>query len=174
MLTRNDIITAIETIDYNRMNQEQKTDPDLKNFLENPPTNTCVHLKKLKSPLADMPIYCDISTEAIRPFVPKQFRKPILEKMHGTSHPGIRATTRLVSDRFIWPSLRSSLKTDLNATVAELIYGVPLRLPGEFFVRSEDKRATPEFAIQLKQQMSKIAPKPTSNHHTNGASCKRR
>ena len=65
--------------------------------------------------------------------------------------------------------VRSSLKADLNATVAELIYGVPLRLPGEFFVPSEDKRATPEFVTQLKQQMSKIAPKPTSNHNTREA-----
>lgn len=97
MLSRINTITTTEAIDYDRMAELQKTDPELQKFLENPPTNTTVKLKRLKSPLASTPIYCDISTEAIRPFVPHEFRRKIMEKLHSVSHPGVRASTRLVS-----------------------------------------------------------------------------
>lgn len=35
---------------------------------------------------------------------------------------------------FVLPGLRSSLKHDLRSTAAELVYGVPLQLPGEILV----------------------------------------
>ena len=34
--------------------------------------------------------------------------------------------------------IRTALKEDLACTVAEMVYGVTLRLPGEFFAASPD------------------------------------
>lgn len=331
MLSRIEAITTTETIDFDTLAEQQKHDPELKAFLENPPTNTTLKLKALKSPLSSIPIYCDISTEAIRPFVPQNFRRKIIQKLHSASHPGVRATTHLVSERFVWPSIRreckqfvtncvpcqkskvhrnnkapiiqittpnsrfahihmdligplppsggnaycltmidkftrwpeiipipnmtaatvahafvngwvarfgvptnittdlgrqfeselfraltlmlgithlrttpyhpqangqierthrqlkaaimchqnaqwtevlpfvllgmrTSLKDDLQATVAELTYGTTLRLPGEFFVASNNTKPTPEFIVNLKSAMANLRPVPTSNH----------
>lgn len=60
--------------------------------------------------------------------------------------------------------IRSSLKEDLQATAADLTYGTPLRLPGEFFISGGSTKPTPEFVTDLKTTMSKLRPTPTSNH----------
>lgn len=63
--------------------------------------------------------------------------------------------------------IRSAWKEDIQSSAAELVYGEPLRLPGQFF---SPVPATPEdatdFACRLRSQMSQIAPHPTSRHDT--------
>ena len=46
------------------------------------------------------PVWCDISTGVWRPVVPQGFRQQVFDTIHGLVHPGIRATTHLVSNRF--------------------------------------------------------------------------
>ncbi|XP_055542837.1 uncharacterized protein LOC129728424 [Wyeomyia smithii] len=60
--------------------------------------------------------------------------------------------------------MRTALKEDLNASVAEATYGTTLRLPGEFFSETTSKAIVPEFVTQLKKQMTSLRPTPTSNH----------
>ncbi|XP_055591011.1 uncharacterized protein K02A2.6-like [Uranotaenia lowii] len=107
MLSRIEAITNTnETIDFDALAVQQKADPELNDFLANPPVNTTMKLKALQSILSAVPIYCDISTYVIGPFVPKTLRSKIITKLHNISHPaGVRATTRLVTDRFVWPSI---------------------------------------------------------------------
>ncbi len=47
--------------------------------------------------------------------------------------------------------VRSALKEDLGCTAAELVYGAPLRLPGEFFTPCPDS-ASPELNSPLAGQ----------------------
>ena len=42
--------------------------------------------------------------------VPPSFRRAIFDAFHGLSHPGIRATQKLISARFVWPSMFSIIK----------------------------------------------------------------
>lgn len=62
--------------------------------------------------------------------------------------------------------MRSSWKDDLQSSAAELVYGEPLRLPGQFL--SPDANHTTadvtEYATRLRSQMAKLTPKPTSWH----------
>jgi hypothetical protein len=51
----------------------------------------------------------DISTPTARPLVPHSFRKQIFLHFHTLGHPGIRATRRLISSRFVWPHMVSDL-----------------------------------------------------------------
>lgn len=108
MLSRISSITT--TIDFDHMAKRQNDDPELQQYLKSPPQGSGLVLKALKSPLSSSPMYCDISTAAIRPFVPNEFRTSIIANLHNVSHPGIRATVRLVADRFVWPSLRRDCK----------------------------------------------------------------
>ncbi|BHF59835.1 hypothetical protein SprV_0100279600 [Sparganum proliferum] len=66
--------------------------------------------------LQDMPlttgngtILCDVST-TFRPFVPPSLRRQVFSSLHNLSHPGSRATDKLVSDRFVWPGMHKDLK----------------------------------------------------------------
>ncbi|VDK50117.1 unnamed protein product [Dibothriocephalus latus] len=46
-------------------------------------------------------ILCDVSTASHHPFVPPSFRRTVFSSLHNLSHPGSRATDKLVSDRFV-------------------------------------------------------------------------
>ena len=51
-------------------------------------------------------LLCDVSTGRPRPIVPNAWRRHIFETIHGLSHPGIRATQKLISTKFVWHGLR--------------------------------------------------------------------
>jgi RNase H-like domain found in reverse transcriptase/Reverse transcriptase (RNA-dependent DNA polymerase)/Integrase zinc binding domain len=47
-------------------------------------------------------LLCDVSTGAPRPLVPRRWRQAVFRMLHGLSHPGVKATKRLVAARFVW------------------------------------------------------------------------
>ena len=57
--------------------------------------------------------------------------------------------------------LRNSYKDDIKATAAEMIYGTPLRLPGEFFIDTEPGKFTID---RFRRYMQTIRPTPTRHH----------
>lgn len=65
--------------------------------------------------------------------------------------------------------IRSAVKEDLKTSAAELVYGEPLRIPGEFLAplpepqRYED--AT-DFVVRLRQHMATLRPVPAIRHGT--------
>lgn len=67
--------------------------------------NTCIALKKIQLPMSNKTIYCDISTKIVRPYVPLKYRRIAFDSIHNLSHPGIRATRKLVSSNFFWPNM---------------------------------------------------------------------
>lgn len=63
--------------------------------------------------------------------------------------------------------MRSALKEDLQCSPAELVYGEPLRLPGEFITQSGNpslSEDTSSLVTQLKHFMSNLQPTPASRH----------
>lgn len=62
--------------------------------------------------------------------------------------------------------MRAALKEDLQSSSAELVYGEPLRLPGEFIAPSAvDKiEDIQNFASVLRSQMAELKPAPASRH----------
>ncbi|GFX59543.1 uncharacterized protein K02A2.6 [Trichonephila clavipes] len=58
---------------------------------------------------------CDVSTNVFRPFIPKDYRKIVFQHLHGLSHPGIAASTKLATQRFVWPNIRRDIKTWVNS-----------------------------------------------------------
>lgn len=61
--------------------------------------------------------------------------------------------------------IRSAWKDDLKSSAAELVYGEPLRLPGEFFIPTTDLVAdTADFVVRLRSHMSNLSPEPASCH----------
>ncbi|GFS83641.1 transposon Ty3-I Gag-Pol polyprotein [Nephila pilipes] len=62
-------------------------------------------------PVGQSPVtlHCDVSTDRIRPFVPEFFRREILNNLHALSHPGIRASLKLIAERYVWPTMRQDV-----------------------------------------------------------------
>ena len=52
---------------------------------------------------------CDVSTGVLRPVVPSQQKKVVFDAIHGLAHPGIRASRRMVSTRFVWKGMAGDI-----------------------------------------------------------------
>jgi len=51
----------------------------------------------------------DTSTGSFRPIVPAPLRMAVFSSLHSLAHPGIKATKRLISSRYVWPNLASEV-----------------------------------------------------------------
>ena len=61
--------------------------------------------------------------------------------------------------------MRAAVKSDLHCSVAEMVFGETLRLPGEFFVPSDgDMAADPAFVADLRQKIRLLRPIPPVCH----------
>lgn len=65
--------------------------------------------------------------------------------------------------------IRSAVKEDLKSSSAELVFGEPLRLPGEFFGHDVKSYTTDiaDFSARMKSFAEKIRPVPTRHHSKN-------
>jgi cleavage and polyadenylation specificity factor subunit 1 len=99
-------------LSYIDMATAQQTDPSILALQKSPSLNiTSIPIAKSLSLLGD------VSTNIFRPLVPSSFQKAIFEHMHSLGHPGIKATRRLISSRFVW----SHMATDINQWTKECI-----------------------------------------------------
>lgn len=102
-----DALSRIESIaqavDYKSVEREQKSNAELNEILQTNSTN--LNLKKINFPELSVALYCDITNDTVRPYVPKTLRKAVFNSLHGLSHPGCRATQKLITSRFVWPSV---------------------------------------------------------------------
>nr|VZI26724.1 unnamed protein product [Spirometra erinaceieuropaei] len=55
-------------------------------------------------------IHCDVSTPFHRPFVPASMRRAVFQTLHGLSHPGVRASQKLLAEWFVWPGMNKDVK----------------------------------------------------------------
>jgi transposase InsO family protein len=91
--------------DFRALSMAQENDAELQELLR-PDANTGLRLEKITIPGTNLTLYCDITTGEPRPFVTPTLRRPVFNSLHNLSHPGIRATTKLVTDRFVWPNIK--------------------------------------------------------------------
>lgn len=106
-LSRIEPLSVGESIDYEAISNAQACDDELINLKDNPGA-----LKLCEFPIGNSKnsVICDTSTGAARPFIPKVFRRQVFDAVHGLAHPGIRATQKLISTRYIWPHLNTDVR----------------------------------------------------------------
>lgn len=103
-------------INFEILAEAQESDQQLQSYLKEK-EGTSLNLKVLNVPNSTVKIYCDVSQETVRPFVPTAFRQIIMNKLHGLSHPGTRATTKLISQRFVWHGIRMDCAKFVQACI---------------------------------------------------------
>ncbi|KAL1138342.1 hypothetical protein AAG570_008406 [Ranatra chinensis] len=102
-LSRMEEITLSE--DPDTLAQEQQADSELSNLRVNPQ----LQLKSLTIPGSNCSLIFETSTAIARPYIPKLQRVATFHRILDTSHPGIRATRRLIARRYFWPSMNANV-----------------------------------------------------------------
>lgn len=97
-----DEISLVKQLDFTNI---IKTQDQLENFANKNPQMS-LNIAKLAVSGSNEKIWCDISTGHVRPIVPPACRKNVMEAIHGLSHPGNKASQKLISERFVWPRMR--------------------------------------------------------------------
>ena len=95
-LSRPTMAVQTDLCDLPELAEAQSKDEEIKQF----PT-----LKEFQLLNKDSVILCDISTPYPRPFVPVCLRESIFNSLHSLSHPGIKATQKLIKARYFWPNM---------------------------------------------------------------------
>ncbi|CAH8653370.1 unnamed protein product [Schistosoma intercalatum] len=95
------------TVNFETLRHEQEQDLELQNLLKT--NNSSLNLKQFTLPIDGILIYCDTTKAMPRPFVPKNMRKLIYNNFHSLSHPGAKASTKLINARYIWPNLQKDV-----------------------------------------------------------------
>ena len=92
------------------LHNAQEFDLEIKNIIQNNNSNSKFKLEKVEVPLSDIKIWCDTSTSKNRPYIPNKFRKTVFHLLHNISHPGIKSTRKLITNKYFWPKMN----TDIN------------------------------------------------------------
>lgn len=103
-------ITAIDCpaiIDFENLAKEQTRDEDLKHLLK----QDNLHFVKITLPTSKQEIYCENKTKTLRPYLPKSFRETAFKALHEMSHPGIRTTRKMITDKYFWPGMNKDIST---------------------------------------------------------------
>ena len=63
----------------------------------------------IKLGIGEHQLLCFTATGTIRPIVPANHRHTVFAAVHGLAHPGIRATQRLISSRWVWKGMSNDI-----------------------------------------------------------------
>ncbi len=110
-MSENSVIPPeLKNINFRDMAHQQQTDLELQHIMSHPETS---RLQLQRTPLdgtTDISLLCDTTTHKPRPFVPAGMRRLVFDTLHSMSHPVIRATQHLITERFVWPHINRDVR----------------------------------------------------------------
>jgi len=116
MLSRINELRSPMPIDFDQIADTQESDSEILKLFNSKMVDSkpfSLKLKRIMLPIAKKPLVCDVSTDNIRIYVPKQYRHRVFLQYHALSHPGIRCSRNLISKQYVWKNL--------NQDVAEFV-----------------------------------------------------
>ncbi|UYV70018.1 hypothetical protein LAZ67_7001483, partial [Cordylochernes scorpioides] len=127
-------IGELTLINYDEIAEAQKHDEELDHLRS---TSTSLNFKQ--HPLASgKHLWCDTSGNHIRPYIPETYRFRMFKQIHG---------------------LRSALQENAKYTIAKLVYGQDIRLPGEFLCETKISSLPETFVAKLQKQIELVGPR---------------
>uniref|UniRef100_A0AAV2JWZ2 Gypsy retrotransposon integrase-like protein 1 n=1 Tax=Knipowitschia caucasica TaxID=637954 RepID=A0AAV2JWZ2_KNICA len=110
------VVGAVQLgLDYARMGADQAADRTLQSLKD---SDTGLQLGKVAVGASGVGLWCDLSTGQPRPLVPASWQRSVFETIHGLSHPGRKASVRLVSQKFVWRGLKRDVRAWVDSCVA--------------------------------------------------------
>ena len=110
----NALCNEVQAVNFAAMSRAQQTDDSIITLLR---TDHSLKIVKESVPGCDQPLLGGISRGVFRLLVPVDFRKRIFDTLHALSHPGVRASQKLVDQRFIWFGMRSDIRTFVQTCI---------------------------------------------------------
>ena len=95
-------------LDFAAMAKAQAVDPQVRSLQSAQSSPLVVEPIPLSN--STDPLLCDVSTGSQRPLVLLQWRRTVFDSLHNLSHPGIRATQKLITSRFVWPGINADVR----------------------------------------------------------------
>nr|VZI23734.1 unnamed protein product [Spirometra erinaceieuropaei] len=96
-----------DAIYFTLMAEAQRSDDELSQYGHE---DSSLRLLDAPLPTGTGTITYDLSTGHERPFVPATLRRQVFNALHNLSHPGVRATVKLITDRFVWPNINRDVR----------------------------------------------------------------
>lgn len=106
MLSRIETLEIPNALDYAAIAKRQIADTELQDLLN---SDTSLKFQHMVLPEAGVKLLCDTSTKNVRPYLPLEFRKIAFNILHNLAHPGIKTTVKLLTSRFVWPSIKKDV-----------------------------------------------------------------
>ena len=106
---RIDSIETVSVLDHelkSELRKTQDTDEELREVMD---SNSALKISLTNG------LYCDTSTGRIRPFIPKSLRGKFFRLVHNLAHPGVKQSSLLICQRFVWPNMKRDIKEWVNA-----------------------------------------------------------
>jgi cleavage and polyadenylation specificity factor subunit 1 len=103
----NVINDTFNDIDYLSMAADQKKEALFEKYQNQTSSLTLENVPIESSP--EITLLCDISSGKPKPIVPLSFQRKVFDAIHSLSHPSIRTTQRLMSNRFVWHGIRKQV-----------------------------------------------------------------
>ena len=91
-------------LDFARLAAAQQRCPQLLEAAK----SSSLHLQEFQ--VQGATLWCDVSSGVVRPLVPEENRRSVFTQLHHIAHPGVRATQRLISSRFVWPAMMADIR----------------------------------------------------------------
>lgn len=104
-------------------------------------------------------VICGIKMQTTTSYHPQSNGK--VERQHRTLKAAVRAHNSVKWSETlptILLGIRASLRDDTNCSIAEMVYGKSLKLPGEFFQEPKTRLEPGTFTSELRKQMNKLKP----------------
>ena len=103
----NAVFLHIVQIDWESLAKPQSQDKELVELMN---SDHSLKIKHIPVAETNLQLLCDESIPGkLKPLVPAGHRRTIFENIPNLSHPGIKATTRMVTDRSVWPGLKKNV-----------------------------------------------------------------
>ena len=93
-------------ISFAEIGKAQEGSPDIKASRS---AITSMKLQDVQQSPDEPTVLCDMSLGFPRPVIPPSLRRRVFESVHNLSHPGTRATRKLISQRFVWHRMSSDI-----------------------------------------------------------------
>ena len=97
---------SISATDIHQLAAAQDADNDLLEFINSDNRCKLEQIRRHGGPA----VWCELSHTRPRPAVPESLRKDIFTELHSLSHPGVKATIKLIKSRYFWPNMSKHIR----------------------------------------------------------------
>ena len=99
----------LPSLDLKAVAQAQLNDDQLQ-MLRQSSTSLKLEPQDISTQGTIIKLVCDTSTGTPRLYLPRAFRYQAFELLHSLSHPGVKASQRLIASSFVWPSMKTDIR----------------------------------------------------------------